>query len=342
MNRALSKIIAIILSEPITVRRVLRRALAVYGAAAILSLFKLRRAGPKVRRALTTKIFQDASWLLALLNGYPVARKILKNKFLSFNVALVPVLQLPVPPSASSYALLESTVDAVRNAHLPIARSIQFDDAAWNLARQAALSLLVPLLLKTRNTRVKGLLFSHKSIMRDFLALFALWNTISLYSFVKSSLYKQEDRQKRRGIDSNKDRETHNTLNSRVLKDKFREISELRTSRGTWDKVISCCFGENLTVAAKWAMWRQLLWFLMRVEKKPCSNMQLSSMLMLGFYVLDNSYSRMFVRPGVLRYLSRILIADRLQRSGNWQKTAVWAAFNLSFWNKMQEEVERP
>ncbi|KAM3164809.1 hypothetical protein ACU8KH_00560 [Lachancea thermotolerans] len=342
MNKALSKIIAIILSEPITMRQVLRRALAVYGLASILSLVKLRRASAGIRRTLVVGIFQNASWLLALLNGYPVARKVLKNKFLSFNAALVAAMQLMLPPWVSSYALVESIVDAVRNIHVSIAGSVHFDDVTSNSVRQAALSLLLPLLWKTRNARVKSLLFDRKSVARDFLALFALWNTISLYSFVKSSLYKKEDRQKRRGPDTNKDRETHNALNSRVLKDKFREISELRTSRGTWDKVISCCFGENLTIAAKWAIWRQLLWFLMRVEKKPCSNLQLSSMLMLGFYVLDSSYSRMFVRPGVLRYLARVLVADKLQHRGDWQKTALWAGFNLSLWSKIQEEGQRP
>lgn len=196
------------------------------------------------------------------------------------------------------------------------------------------LSLAVPLLLRSDNARIKSILFKRKSPLRDFLALYALWNTVSLYQFLKSSLYKKQGQQKPRNVDSSRSQEAQHVFSSSLLKDKFREVNEMTTSRGMWDKVLSCCVGENLTVAAKWTVWRQLLWALLNENKRACSNLQTSFLLMLGFYVLDSNGGQMYVRPGILRYLIRILLTGRLKKNEKQQKAALWAGINLSLKNK--------
>ncbi|SCU82608.1 LAME_0C02036g1_1 [Lachancea meyersii CBS 8951] len=340
MNSSIAKILNVITDDEIVLGQLVKRILAIYGLSGVLTLRKLKHleaSSGYVKARFLLQSLKRASWICALFNSYPFLRKVLKSKLLSFNVALLTSTQLEMPPWISTYLAFESVFDYA-NSFAAVRRFYsQLSSNKLNLIRQAILSLLIPWLHHASPSRTKSILFRRKSPLRDFAALFALWNTISLFQFFKSSLYKKQPLEVRQNIDA--DRVQNSTaLNSRLFKDKLKDINELTTSRSMWEKALSCCCGENLHVSIKWVAWRQLLWVLLDAEHKYSSNLQISTMLMLGFYVLDSENNQMFVRPGVLKYLIRILITDQIRDKPHWQKLAFWIGSNLSLRNYHREQ----
>ncbi|SCU97160.1 LANO_0E15324g1_1 [Lachancea nothofagi CBS 11611] len=339
MNNAISKTLDVVTTDAIVWRQLARRLLAVYGVSGVMALLKWKvfiESSSQKRVRLLLRGFQNASWVCGLISVFPLARRIFRNKRISFNAALLTTTQLEIPPWLSTYVLVESLADWTKSLSFVQHFLLQLSEPTSNTIRQVLLSLVIPWLRYGRSSRIQSIMFERKPLWRDFASLFLLWNSISLYQFFKSSLYRKQRQQKRQSIDEERVRDSY-TLNSRLFKDKLKEINEITTSRSLREKVISCCFGENLQVSIKWAAWRQLLWSLLGTNQKVCSNLQMSAMLMLGFYVLDSENNQMFVRPGVLRYMVRFLITDKMRAKPHWQTIAFWIGSNLSYQNQSRQ-----
>ncbi|SCU79241.1 LAFA_0B01728g1_1 [Lachancea sp. 'fantastica'] len=342
MNKSIERVIGAIADDDITLRRLLKRILAVYGLSGVLTFAKLtnlKSSSQQTKTVALLQAFKTASWICALLGSYPVLHKALKNKTLAFNGALLATTQLKVPPWVSTYLAFESVLDyIIKTSSIPNLMS-QLSNHNANFIRQTLLCLLIPWLRDASNpSRAKTILFQRKTPLRDFVTLFALWNSISLYQYLKSSLYKQRQRPKRYSIETNGIQDSV-TLNSRLFKDKWKEINEMTTSRSVWEKIVGCCCGENLHVPLKWVAWRQLLWALLNTKSRYSSNLQVSALLMFGVYVLDSKENEMFMRPGVLKYLMRLWITDRIHDKPDWQNLLFWTGANLSWYNKIRTQA---
>ncbi|CEP62702.1 uncharacterized protein LALA0_S06e01750g [Lachancea lanzarotensis] len=337
MNKSIGRAIDVIADDKLVLRRLLKRILAVYSLSGVLTFAKLRNLKDSSRHTRITallKSLKTASWVCALLGSYPVLNKVLKNRILAFNGALLATTQLNVPPWVSTYLAFESVIDYATSLSSIGNFVSQLSRQNANLIRQALLCFVIPWLRNTTYpSRAKTILFQRKTLIKDFVTLFALWNSISLYQYLKSSLYKQRQRPKRQSIETNNIQDSV-TLNSRLFKDKWKEINEMTTTRTVWEKVVGCCCGENLHVPLKWVAWRQLLWALLDTEARYSSNLQISALLMLGLYVLDSKKNEMFVRPGVLKYLMRIWITDQIHDKRKWQNLFFWTGSNLSLYNQ--------
>lgn len=138
MNKALSKLLDIVLIEHINARQIVRRSLAVYGVAAALAVVRIQRLSSRNKIALLRALLKNATSLVVLLNGFPFARKVLRNKFLSLNAVLLAASRLELPAWVSGYVLVESVCDWTRG--LPFVSRLlrELDDSTWNLSRQAS------------------------------------------------------------------------------------------------------------------------------------------------------------------------------------------------------------
>lgn len=330
-NKHISRLLKIITDDSPSLRQAMQRVAAIYGISVVSIVVKWRRMAPQEKLAMLQRIFSNATLTVVLFNGFPLVSKITGNRFISFNTLLLIYSTGEIPLSVTSYVMVESVADWLQNFPSVEAVLRSWDDHTCNALRQGIFCLIIPMLYHARKSRARDLIFRRKSFIKDFALLYSLWNAISLYQYLKSSLYKGNSKQKRKSVESINEQATY-PPNSRFLVDKLKEIRELKTSKSILETITSCCFGENLTVSFKWAVWRQLLWLLFKTPSSLCSHMQASITLMIGFLILDGAGDHMNIRPGVLKYLIRCVVSDRLSGSG-FEKSAFMVGADLSYYN---------
>ncbi|SCU85954.1 LADA_0D11100g1_1 [Lachancea dasiensis] len=334
MNKTISRCLDVIAADHITLKQLLRRILAIYGIVGAATLPKLKRHNAlngHTRLQLLLRNAKIASLVCCLVNIHPLLYKLLRTRWLSFNALIVAATKLQIPPWISTYILFESLVDRIYSSDVIRGITPHFSNGTWNTLRQALLSLLIPLLRDTRPSRAKTIIFERKSLWKNFGSLFLLWNVISVYQFSKSLLYRRKGQEKRQNGDKRSSQGFY------TLKDNLKEINELSTSRSVREKIISCSLRQNLPTTIKWALWRQLLWSILGPNHTLRSHLHISTVLMIGFYVLDNGTNQMYIRAGVLKYLVRLLITDRLLGNPHWQTVALWLGSNLALRNYTRE-----
>lgn len=352
-NKHITRLVNFVTKEPLKARQILERSLSIYGISFIYLVLKLRKLSKtgqllQLNYVLLSKVTSNASSVAILFSLYPVIKKFVNNKAFAWNSTVFLALRVysgELPNSLISYVSLESIYDGIKK--IPRLQNLvsNTSETTLILMRQCALCTLVPIIhciCSREKSTIARLLFGSRSFFKDFLYFYCTWNFLSLYKFVKSALYRRKEFKNRRS--NNVSEETHSgdesdSTNSKALIDRLREINEL-TSTGTkiskLERIASCSVGRNLPICIKWTVWRQLVQFLFSNRSTKCSAVQKSVLLLLCFLVLNgNDY--MNVRFGVLKYLLRCIINEKLNGFKNLKKLILLTASNLAFYNISQK-----
>ncbi|SCU97181.1 LAMI_0F09142g1_1 [Lachancea mirantina] len=348
INRFYGQLLKIITSEKHDRKDLLRRITVILGVSVgslVRYAHRSRKIGTtSVDKVILKKTLDNGIAIAAMLFGFPYVSSILSSKWLSFNATLAASLRVKAPKWISSYILLESVVDYAKNRLVVRDFLAKCKPQHLNAVRQALFVFVIGGVYKTHDSRLRRIVFTRKSPLQDFALLFCAWNGISLYQFSKSLFFKRREQQKQQLPRQSEDpSDVGYVSSSDMLKEKFREINELERS-SSWEKMIGCCLGSNLTVTLKWTIWRQLLWAAFKSPAAGSSNSTLlrtCTILLFALYTLDSDAGRMNIRPGVLKYMTRCVINDKIN-SVALQTAFLAAGSNLAFWNYSQRCQERP
>lgn len=343
---------------PLDARLLLKRVISIYGLSGLLFLFKFKRILSSDRNfVVIRKLLRNSSALAVVSSLYPVLQTFInkdcakeRNVLWGTTVITSLIISTNIPAWLSSYITIESV-----SGYLLSLRSIrklnnEMDDSTSAMSRQAILCLIVPLLYNRTNTknqlsRAGKVLFGKRSLMRDFVLFYSIWNFLSLYNFLKNSLLKRRKNTNAPAVSDKRrlvDEWPMLSTNLKPLMDKLGEIHELtlRSSYSVFEKLMNSPIVGNVIPSLKWALWRQLCYkSLLHVPRNHHryfvnTSLMKSITLMLGFFVLDGSKCSMNVRPGVLRYLIRCILTTHLEQfDENARKALIFAGSHLAFYN---------
>lgn len=346
---------------PLDARLLLKRVISIYGLSGLLFLFKFKRIlSSDINFVELRKLLRNSSALAVASSLYPALQRFInqdcaekRNILWGTTMIISLIVSSGVPAWLTSYVTVESV-----SSYLLSLRSIRrlnegMDDSTSATSRQAILCIIVPLLYSRTDTKKQlsgagKILFGKRSLMRDFVLFYSIWNFLSLYNFLKNSLLKRR-KNKNSLVVSNKKRVVDEwpllSTNLKPLMDKLGEIHELtlQSSYSVFEKLMNSPIVGNVIPSLKWALWRQLCYkSLLHVPQNHQryfvnTSLMKSITLMLGFFVLDGNKCSMNVRPGVLRYLIRCILTTHLkQLDDNARKSLLFATSHLAFYNYHQ------
>lgn len=308
----------------------LKRLLSIYGVAGLLFLIKLRKvAFRKQWSSALNKVLRNSSSVAIASTLIPTIRAItgVSNVWItglaSSGVALMTSTELPgwLP----SYVAVESVSDALTSTGIFKRALSGMKMSNVTMTRQMLLCLLIPFFYSQadrQNSAAARFLLNRRSLGRDFVLFYTIWNFLSVYNTLKGFfISKKAEKPYASPQYSSQQVDDWPMIsgNLKPLMDKLGEIHEitLHDSYSLFEKIMNSALIDNVLPCFKWALWRQLCSRTMnhRPPKRPVVGAHLmnSITLMLGFFVLDGSGNKMNVRPGVLRYLLRCCISSRLK-----------------------------
>ncbi|QLQ81121.1 hypothetical protein HG537_0E04760 [Torulaspora globosa] len=331
----LARVVSVSVAKDVTgrpgvTRLVVTRLLSVYGTSIVLFLIKLRRLAVNRRKAELWNLVRNSSGLAMVLTLVPVVRVVsgVENVVLAWSVAVGSALATVtnLPSWLSSYVVVESISDALLSMRTVKRVLANLGTSTLVVGRQALLCLLMPFFYSRANKRSSAaarFLFQKRSLGRDFVLFYCIWNFLSVYNSLKSFLTdsRREKVYRSQQFSSRQvDEWPMISSNLKPLMDKLIEIHEitLQDTYSLFEKIMNSPIIKNIIPCLKWALWRQLCVRTMthtpptRRSHVAGASFMKSITLMLGFFVLDGNDNKMNVRPGVLRYLIRCILTTYL------------------------------
>ncbi|QLL33560.1 hypothetical protein HG536_0E04710 [Torulaspora globosa] len=317
--------------RPALARLLLTRLISLYGVSTVLFLIKLRKLTSSSRwTAELWKYLRNSSGLAMALTLVPVIRALagVENIVLPWSAAVGGALATVtgLPSWLSSYVAVESISDAVLSTRTVKKVLSNMGTSSLVIGRQALLCLLIPFFYSRadkQSSAAARFLFKKRSLGRDFVLFYCIWNFLSVYNSLKSFLRdsRREKVYRSQQYSSGQvDEWPMISSNLKPLMDKLVEIHEitLQDTYSSFEKIMNSPMIKNFMPCFKWALWRQLCVRTMthtpptRHNHAAGASLMKSITLMLGFFVLDGSDNKMNVRPGVLRYLIRCTLSTYL------------------------------
>lgn len=358
---SLARVVSVLVAKDVNGRRGLARLLvtrliSVYGVSTVLFLIKLRRLTSSGRRMELWKHLRNSSGLAMALTLVPVIRVAagVEDVVLPWSVAVGGALATVtnLPSWLSSYVAVESVSDALLSTRTVRRVLSNMGTSSLVVGRQALLCLIVPFFYSRadkQSSAAARFLFQKRSLGRDFILFYCIWNFLSVYHFLKSFL---TDSRHERVYRSQQYSSRHVdewpmiSGNLKPLMDKLSEIHEitLQDTYSLFEKIMNSPMIKNVMPCFKWALWRQLCVRTMthtppkRRDHVAGASLMKSITLMLGFFVLDGNDNKMNVRPGVLRYLIRCTLTTYLGTASlNTQRLITFLGSHLALQNIAQQ-----